>query len=204
MTQLEDGTVGSFRAKVGSDNRLWTHANTQPIGSEMSLDGMLYGIGTGSVSVTATGGQVLWLRNDDPNNFFQVDKIIYGWNGGSTNFNRTAFCLISYQTTVPTANNTATSPTIENIHLSGTTSAVTDADATGHIWDGVGDGMTGSSGGFGQIGNRIAQGDTSLGFIAGQIILGQNDTMAISVTPEEAGLFNAAVVYWKTPIGGRT
>ena len=196
---------GRFPAKVGSDNRLWSYCITEPIGSERSLKGDLYGIGTGSITVTSSfnNGMVLWLKNDDPDNLFQIDKIIYGWNGGSTNYDRTVFCLISYQISEPTGNNTATSASIENISKSGTAEAVTDSKMTGHIWDGVSTGMTGGSGGYGQVANRIGQGNNSLDGIAGQIILGQDDSMSIGVTPEETGLFNAAIIYWKIPVGGR-
>ena len=80
---------------------------------------------------------------------------------------------------------------------------MTDTKATAHKWDGTGSsGMTGGTGGYLQIPSRIAQGNTSIQ-IDGEIILGQNDTMAIHVTPEQAGEFNAAIVYYKAPIGGR-
>jgi hypothetical protein len=203
---IRDGTGSGSLLRIGQDNRAYTYATTEPIGGERSLAGQLFGAGTGSL--TLDGGEstapMLWIQNNDPDNLYQVDKVIYGWNGGSTNFNRTCFCLISYQVSEPSAANTSINANIENISRSGTSAAVTDSKLTAHKWDGTGSsGMTGGSGGYGQISNRIAQGDTSLGFIAGQIILGQGDTMQISVTPEEAGLFNAAIVYWKIPVGGR-
>jgi hypothetical protein len=203
---IKDGTGRGYQAKVDSTSRIWTNAIAEPIGSERSLGGFLYGTGTRGVTLSASANNdpVLWLRNDDPENYFQIDKLIYGWNGGSTNYNRTCLCLISYQMTEPTGNITAATPTIENIAKSGTSQGVTDSKATAWKWDGVGDGMTGQTGGYVQIVNRIGQGDTSLIGIAGQIVLGQNDAMSLGVIPEEAGLFNAAIVYWKIPVMGRS
>ena len=204
--QIKDGTGKGYTVKVGDDNRIWTHSVTEEVGSERSVGGHLFGIGTGSLTLTGseTVAPMLWMRNDDPDHLFQVDKIIYGWNGGSTTWAKTCFCLISYQKTVPTGAETAIDANIENISLSGAVAPVTDALLTGYKWDGVGSsGMTGSTGGYGQISNRIAKGDTSLIGISGQIVLGQNDTLEVSVTPEEAGLFQVAVVYWKVPVSGR-
>ena len=199
---IKDGTGTSKLLKVTNTNRGLVLGVVEPISAERSRVGKLYGIGTGSITPTSGGArQVLWLQNDDPDTQMFVQKLIFGWNGGSTNFDRTVFSLISYQTTVPTGNNTATSPAIENIAKSGSTAANTDSLATGHVWDGASTGMTGSTGGYGQIGNRLAKGNTSIS-IDGEIVLGQNDTMAISVTPEEDGLFNVAIVYYRAPSGG--
>jgi len=148
-------------------------------------------------------GPVLWLRNDDPDNLFLVQKLIFGWNGGSTNYNRTVLSFIRYQMSEPTTDTASATPAIENISKSGTTSAVTDTKATAWKWDENGTtGMSGGSGGFLQIPNRLAQGNTSIA-IDGEIILGQNDTMQVEVTPEQAGLFNAAIVYYKVHNDGR-
>ncbi len=193
-------------ARVTSDNRVSGDVITETVAARMSLEGNLYGTGTGMVTLTGSESTspMLWLKCNDPNNLFQIDKVIYGWNGGSTNYNRTVFALISYQTSVPTGAESSADPAIENISKSGAAAAITDSLAVAHKWDGTGSaGMTGSTGGYGQIGNILGQGNNSIDGIAGQIILGQGDTMAIAVTPEEAGLFSVAIVYYKVPAGGR-
>lgn len=202
-TRIKDGTGTGTLALVTEQNRLSTQSITIPVPSEQSRLGQLYGCGTGSITPTSSFslGPVLWLRNDDPDNLMYIEKLIFGWNGGSTTWLKTCLSFIKYQTSVPTGANTSAPPAIENISRSGTTEAVTDALATCYKWDGTGTGMTGSSGGFLQIPNRVAQGDTEKG-IDGQIILGQNDTMAILVTPEETGLFHASIVYSKAPANG--
>ena len=202
--RILDGTGNNRSAKVTSDNRLRGDVVTEPISAERSRKGLLFGTGTGSVSVTdgMSLAPVLWLKNSGTDHDFYIGKLIYGWDGGSTNFNRTILSFIKYQTSQPTTNTADASPAIENISRSGTTAAVTDGDATALKWDGGGTdaGMTGGSGGYLQIPNRLAQGNTSIP-IDGEIILGPGDAMEIQVTPQEDGLFNAAIIYYKILTG---
>ena len=200
MTRITSGTGTVNAAAVTSDNRLKTDTISEPISTERSRQGLLFGTGTGSVSVTSgmSLAPVLWLKNSGTDYDFYVQKLIFGWNGGSTNFNRTILSFIKYQTTQPTTNTADASPAVENISKSGSTSAVTDPDATALKWDGGGAdvGMTGGSGGYLQIPNRLAQGNTSIP-IDGEIILGPGDAMEMQVTPEQDGLYNVAIVYYK-------
>ena len=201
--QIRDGTGRGRFAKVTNGNRLLTQTITEPISAERSRKGKLYGIGTGNLSLGGSfDGPVLWFRNDSDTELMFVQKIIFGWNGGTSSRNTTVFSLINYQTTEPTGANTSIDFQIENINKSGSSAAVTFADATGHKWDGSGSaGMTGTSGGFAQIPNRLAIGNHSIP-IDGEIILGKSDSMRFDVTPDEAGLFNVAVVVYLAPEGG--
>lgn len=198
---IKDGTGNGFKAKVGGDNRLWTNAIVEKTGSNKSLEGGLFIFG-GSFTLTGSesNAPMLWLRNDDREHMIRIDKIIFGWNGGSTNHNRTNLCTVSYEVSEPTANATSIGPQIENIARSGFNAPVTDNLTTAHKWDGVGSsGMTGGANGYQQVEYRISQGSTNFSDINGQVILGQSDTMQIGVTPEEAGLFSCYVIYWKYP-----
>ena len=111
--------------------------------------------------------------------------------------------FIAYQTGEPSANQTATTDQIENISLAGA-AAVASGKTTCYKWDGVGNGMT-TSGGFLQIPNQIQQGNHSIP-IDGEIILGPGDSMEIQVidngSDQEAGVVNAAIVYYFAPING--
>jgi len=206
-----DGTGKGHLAKVTTDNRFLTDAITTLASSERSLTGNLFGLGTGylttSGSMAASGGNggsgVLWLRNDSTIEDLYVQKLIFGWNGGSTNFNRVIQSFIKYNTSVPTGNNTATTDQIENISKTGS-AAVASGKTTCHKWDGVGDGMTGSTGGFLQIPNQIVKGNTSIP-IDGEIILGPGNSMEMQVTDSmtggEIGIYNVAIVYYFAPAG---
>lgn len=202
---IKDGSGRGYLAKISSKNRIFTDGIQEPLSAELSRRGLLFGCGSGGVTLDAamSFAPILWLKNNDPDYNFHIQKLIFGWNGGSTNHNRTVLSFIRYQATVPTGAHTSATPAIENISKSGTTEAVTDGNAVAYKWDGTGtSGMTGGTGGYLQIPNRLAQGNTSIQ-IDGEIILGQGDTMQMEVIPEEAGLYNVAIVYYKSPIGGR-
>jgi hypothetical protein len=199
---IRDGTGKGFLAKITSDNRMTTDAITEGVSSERSRKGKLFSIGTGSLNPTAAFslGPVLWLRNDSNAEDLYIQKFVFGWDGGTTNFNRTIFSLIAYNTSEPTGANTPITDQIENISLSGSAAAVSSGVTTAHMWDETGTGMTGSTGGFTQVANRLAQGNTSVN-IDGEIILGASNSIEMQVTPQETGLYNVAIVYYFAPAG---
>jgi len=195
---IADGTGKGHKAKVTKDNRQLGEVISEPIASERSRSGKLWGLGTGSISVNSgmTLGSVLWFKNNYSDQDIYVEKIIYGWNGGTASRNVTCFNSIHYNTDEPGANRASASPQIENIGKSGTSSPVTDSDVTAWKWDGTGTlGMTDTGGGFAQIPNRVAIGDTEKP-IDGQIILAPGNSMEMRVIPEEDGLFQVSVVYY--------
>ena len=61
--------------------------------------------------------------------------------------------------------------------------------------------MTVAAGGFAQIPNRLAKGNTTIN-IDGEIILGPGNSMEFRVTPEETGEFQVSVVFYTVPAGG--
>lgn len=201
---IRDGSGGGHLAKVTSDNRLAVDAITELVSSERSRSGQLFGVGTGflTTSGSMSNGGVLWLRNDATDEDLYVQKLIFGWNGGSTSFNRVVRSFVKYQTGVPSANHTAITDQIENISKAGA-AAVASGKTTAYKWDGNNNGMT-TSGGFFQIPNTIAQGNTSIP-IDGEIILGPGDAMEMVVTDngadQEAGVYHVAIVYYFAPAG---
>lgn len=198
MTEMiKDGTGTGRLLQITNDNRAMGEVIRELISSERSRQGQLWGLGTGGITPTGSFslGSVLWFQNQSTDEDWYVQKLIFGWNGGSTNFNRTVFSLIHYNTGEPTANNTEITAAIENISRSGSNAAVTKSNFKGYKWDGVGTGMTVGSGGFAQIPNRIGQGNTSIP-IDGEIILGPGNSMEFRITPEETGLFHVSVVFY--------
>lgn len=203
---IRDGTGAGALARVTSDNRLATDSIVTLASSERSLTGNLFGVGTGylTTSGSMSFGGVLWLRNDATTEDLLVQKLIFGWNGGTTSFNRVVRSFIKYQTSAPTGNATSINDQIENISKTGG-AAVASGKVTAFKWDGVGDGFTGGSGGFLQIPNQIPQGNTSIP-IDGEIILGPGDAMEMQVIDSgtadlEAGIYNVAIVYYFAPSG---
>lgn len=196
MFTILDGRGNGNRAGVTEDKRLLGDVVTEPLSAERSREGKLWGLGTGNLTLpVGFTGPVLWFENNTLE-FIFVQKIIFGWNGGTTNHNRTVFSLINYNTSAPTLLTTAIDAQIENISLSGA-STPTLLGLRAFKWNGVGAvGMTGSVGGFSQISNRPAVGNSSIP-IDGEIILGPSNTMRFDVTPEEAGLFDLSVVFYQ-------
>ena len=203
--QIKDGSGNSFLAKVTKDNRLLVDAINELVSSERSRTGNLFGVGTGFITTSGSMnlGGVLWLRNDSTEDDLYVQKLIYGWNGGSTSFNRVLRMFIKYQTAIPTANETAITDQIENISKTGS-AAVASGKTTAYKWDGVGNGFTSGAGGFLQVPNQLGQGNTSIP-IDGEIILGPGDSMELQAidngADQEAGVMNAAIVYYFAPSG---
>lgn len=194
---------------VTEDGRVMTDAITGTYSTERSRTGNLFGLGTGYLTTSGSMslGGVLYLRNDATVEDLYVQKLVFGWNGGSTNFNRVIQSFIKYNTGIPTANETATTDQIENISRTGS-AAVASGKTTAYKWDGVGNGFTSGSGGFLQIPNQIGQGNTSIP-IDGEIILGPGNSMEMLVTDNmtggEAGIYNVAIVYYFAPrTGGRS
>ena len=200
VSWIRDGTGGGFLAKVTSDNRVLTDGISEPLSAERSRTGKLFGAGTGSLTLGAGfSGPVLWFKNDDPDEHLYVQKLIFGWNGGTSSRNTTLFSLISYQGSEPSSANTAIDFAVENISRFGTT-----ALETAHKWDGSGStGMGGITGETAQIPNRLSIGNHSIP-IDGEIILGQGDSMQFDFTPDEAGVGQISVVAYWAPPGGRS
>ena len=211
MTQIT-GTVtgGKNLAGVTSDKRLLSDSVSETISGERSRAGKLFGAGSGFITTkttmdhltTAANGSVFWLRNNSTDENIHIQKLIYGWNGGSTNYNKTLQSRTYYNTGEPTGNNiTNFTDQIENISLSGS-SPVESGKTTIHVWDGTGNGMTVGSGGFIQMSHQYAPGPTDFP-IDGEIILGPGDSIEFRIdSSAEAGLYNCAIIYYFAPING--
>ena len=205
MTFVKGTVTGSINELgITSDRTAMTDSIIELISSERSRQGQLFGVGTGYLTTSGSMnfGGVLWLRNDATSEDLYVQKLIFGWNGGSTSFNRVVRSFIKYNTAIPTANETLIDDQIENISRSGSVGAVASDKVTAYKWDGVGNGFTSGAGGFLQIPNQIGQGNTSLS-IDGEIILGPGNSMEMQVidngADQEAGIYNVAIVYYFAP-----
>ena len=137
---ISDGSGLGPSAKVGADNRLYTNASAAPKIANASLAGKAYSITTQDYTVGTTHDFHLYVRNDDAENFI-VANVLMSWNGGSTNFNRDGRFHLHLNPTLPTANDTAVTPT--NLNLGG----ADNAQLTVKKWDGVGSGLVIASGG---------------------------------------------------------
>ena len=119
--QIQDGTgLGQQTCRVTTDNRLAGDAIIEPISSERSRQGKLWGVGTGFLTIPAAIGAaspILWFKNNSTDEMWYVNKIIGGHCGSQSNptHNVAVSTLIKYDSAAPSANNTEIFATIENI-----------------------------------------------------------------------------------------
>ncbi len=177
---LQDGTGKGYLAKVDSENHLHTSASVEQMVAHRShYDASAFGISTPMLTLTTTGGRMLFLKNTDTRDFYITD-LWFNWDGGATSHNRVMFGQLVFGDGVPTANNTVSAAGVLNRKTNNT------AQLTVQYWDEVGDGMTGNLTGGAAFYWCNAQGARPYP-IGGTIILGINDTMSVNLRGEEAG-----------------
>ena len=99
--------------------------------------GQTYVITTNAVTLNSTNQHfLLYIKNNNSLKKLYNATIEVGYNGGSTNHNRCMILQILAGFIGPTANHQVAS--FNNVNFS----SGNVAEATGYIWDGVGDGMT--------------------------------------------------------------
>jgi hypothetical protein len=170
---IESGVGNGYSAMVDSDNRLSVHSVGVSTMSHKSETGNTFGFSTGLLTVTTTEGYMLYIKNTDTTNKrWHVDKISIFSNGGSTSYNKPLYGKMYFNATEPTANNTAVTASNMNV----TSGTVANLDV--YKWDEVGSGMTIAS--AGEAFSGVFSQGMSIWDIDGALILGLNDTMAIS------------------------
>lgn len=146
--------------------------------------GLAFTVSTQVVTLNSTNPHLLmYLKNTDPERTMRIEVVNFGWNGGSTNHDRTMKWSWIVGLNEPTVNHT--SLTAANLNFqSGQT-----AQVTAYKWDGVGDGMTYTGGVTGT--EEIYAKGTNKIYAKGIPILGLNDAIGMVITGEEIG--NAVV-----------
>ena len=179
--QIEDGKGSGYRAHIDSENRLHTtSAMERMLGHRSHSDGSAFGTSTPLLTVTATGGRTLWIRNDSANSLYTITDLWVSWNGGSTNYNRPIYCGLYFGGTAPTTNITASG--LGNLNKTYNTTG----EGTVYYWNETSNGMTGHAAGTGAFFWTQGQGITHYQ-IGGAIILGLNDTISFNLQGQETG-----------------
>jgi len=130
-----DGTGQGFLAQVDEENHLHTSSNTMPmIAYKSGVDGSAFGISTPMLTITDTGGRVLWIQNTDGAKDFYCTDFWFNWNGGTANFNRPMTGQMIFGDTQPTTNTTVSGAGVLNRKTSGSANmTVLYWDETGHF-----------------------------------------------------------------------
>jgi hypothetical protein len=184
---IKDGKGRGYLAEINEKHQIETEAVTQREESYIADKfGLTYVITTNSVILNSTNRHVLlYIKNTSPTRKLYHATLEIGYNGGSTNYNRSMDLQILAGFTGPTANYEVAS--LNNVNF--TSGNV--AEATGYRWDGVGDGMTINGGGVVNtgvfpVGHRVFE-------THGMPIMGLNDYMALAVQAEEIGKASISV-----------
>ena len=178
---IEDGKGTGYTAQVDNTNLLYTKAVTETLLSHSSHeDGSAFGISTPMLTVTATGGRMLFIKNTSNSNNFLITDFWFNWNGGSTNYNRPCYGQLIFGDTQPTTNiTTGAAGTLNR-------TANTDSELTVLYWNEVGDGMTGHVAG-GVAFSWCYSSSPSYYHTGGAIILGNTNTLSVNLRGEEIG-----------------
>ena len=187
VDMIKGGTGNGYMAGVNFANRLDVSASISPrIYYESRDRENAFGITTPQLTITATGGRILYIKNTSSTKNMVITELRVNWNGGSTTSIKALALQIWFASTAPTANNTTGAA--GNLNRSSNNTFDLDVE----YWDEASNGMTiaGGSAGFNML---LGQGSLMLP-IEGAIILGANDTISFQATPEEDGKASVTII----------
>jgi len=186
---IRDGKGRGFLAEVGENNKLMTDCVMQTEGASIADLGYSFVVSSGIFALNSTNPHLfIYIKNTHRIKLIYNWFFYIGWNGGSTNHNRTLSWHWVALPNEPTANYTAISPA--NLNLTSNNIA----EATVYGWDGVGDGMTYSGGNI-ATGSIIGQGGSYI-TTEGVPILGLSDSFGIMLAGEEIGDANITMRFF--------
>jgi hypothetical protein len=177
---IRDGKGNGFLAEVDSENRIQAACTTETALAHRSYyDGSAYGISTPMLTITTTGGRMLWIKNNSSTPFWFTD-FWFNWNGGTTNHNRVMYGQLVFADTEPDTNVTVGGAGVLN------RSKTSAANMSVLYWDEVGDGLTGHDAGTPAFFWCNGQGSQHYS-TDGAIIIGVNKTLSVNLQGEEVG-----------------
>ena len=174
---IRDGTGNGYLAMVDSENHLHVSSVMENmIGHRSHWDATAFGGGTPLLTITTTGGHMLYLKNTSSTHNFVISDMWFSWNGGSTSGTDCMIGALYFGVGAPSAENTASALGVLNRNSGNT------PDVTVEYWDETGAGLT-CAGGTAAFHWINAKGHTHVD-VKSAVILGINDTMAINLKGE--------------------
>jgi len=182
MTIIRDGTGDTYAALVDKDHHLHVAARTRSLLHSKARSGDAFFISSPIISVgTGTTDPIYFFQYDNPSKLFVLEETWVNWDGGAS-YNATLRVDFRAVISPPTGNNTVILGRNTNLQSSKT------IDTTSYYWDGVGNGMTGStsiqSGGY-----IVPPGFTKIDH-RGAFIFGAGDRHMIQVQAPVSGVFS--------------
>lgn len=181
--KIHNAGIEPYGMKVDNDGRAQVKAVSEAEVAAVSFEkGLTFQMFMPARTLGGTAEHNLfYFKNTSTTQVFVIEKYWFGWNGGSTNFNRPCVIEQYIGATAPTANNTTGAP--GNLNTTSGNSASMDFE----YWDEVGTtGMTISSQGT-QAGESIISQGTTVIELAGSTIIGTNNTVLVTCVGQEIG-----------------
>lgn len=191
--QIQDGTGKGYLVKVDESNRLRTYATSVTESHFVSHDyERAYSISTENQTFNSTNEHpILYLRNNNPNLTIILSSVIYSYNGGDTNHDRTMVKRVYRNVDAPTANFSSLAP--QNLNFGSLRSAVVDS----YMWDdSASDGMTIDTSGINNLStSTVPKGNLVLEEI-GSVVIPYNASVLWTFQPEEVGKFSISLKFY--------
>ena len=177
---IKDGIGRGYLAEVNNRNKIMGDSVMQTEEADIASLGYSFVVSSKVITLNSTNPHLfLYFKNTNSEKNMHIQVVRFGWNGGSTNHNRTMTWGWIIAPGEPTANHTPVTP--GNLNFTSNQAA----EATVYKWDGVGDGMT-YTGGFIASEAIFNQGYGILQ-ARGIPIVGLNDSFGMLLTGEEIG-----------------
>jgi hypothetical protein len=189
---LRDLKSGESAAII--DGSIWTNQVNPSIATQASASGDLITYSTGELEVEeGFDGPLMFFRNDsEPSKDFYIDMILYSWHSHLKD-NPFSVVKLIYNATEPTGFFKATTPITMNQNFP---NAAIDAGIFSIEWTGGNrEGMTGSTGGGGEMGFTLQKLFNIIPF-EGKIIIGAGQTQRFDFRTDSSGTLRLAIVGW--------
>ena len=181
--QLQDGAGKGDWAHIDSYNRLHTYSTTIKEISDISTrHENSYSVTSDVYTFNSTNEHPwLYIVNDNPNLYLYISSIMYSYNGGDTNHNKTMTKRVYKGMDAPTDRYNDCCQANLNIGSNNT------ALLTAYSWNGNGDGMEIDITNADNVSTSIVpKGSLTLGDLEG-VVLPYNASMLFTYEPEEVG-----------------
>ena len=181
--QIQDGAGKGYWAKVDGYNRFHTYSTTIKEISDISTrNENAFSVTTDVITFNSTNEHPwLYIKNTNPNLFLLISSVMYSYNGGDTNHNRTMTKRVYRNISAPTDRYTDCCQSNLNIGSNNT------GLLTAYSWTGVGDGIEIDTSTANDVSTSLVnKGSLVLGDLEG-VVLSYNAAMLFTYEPEEIG-----------------
>jgi hypothetical protein len=188
--------VQSGESVTVRQNSLWTNQTNPPLATQLAGSGDLVTYSTGELEIEeGFDGPLMFFRNDNTTGSFYIDMILYSWHSHLKE-NPFSVMKLVYNSTVPTGFFKVTTPITMNQNFP---NSAIDQGIFSIEWTGGNrEGMTGSTGGGGEMGFTL-QKLFNIIPLEGKIIIGAGQTQRFDFRTDASGTLRMAVVGWFQP-----